>query len=265
MGDLVGLFEVVSCSVCAGAVKFLLSASSAEDEANLVDELRLGAQFVLVVEVLREAERALGARNDGKLQQGIRAFQEPRDHSVAGFMYRDHLLFLSAHDSSLLDAADQPLSCHFEVVRVDDQLVVPRCQQRSLVAEISDVSAAEARSQRGQALRIHVFGLGLLEADLAEVDVEDLPSALEVGEIDFHYPVESARPDERRVQQVLPVGRSHHNHVAVSAKSIHLHQDLVESVVPFVMGAVAAASLSAHCVDLVDEDYRGRFLSRCCE
>lgn len=65
MGDLVGLFEVVSCSVCAGAVKFLLSASSAEDEANLVDELRLGAQFVLVVEVLREAERALGARNDG--------------------------------------------------------------------------------------------------------------------------------------------------------------------------------------------------------
>ena len=56
VGDLVSLFKVICCSVGTCAVELLLSASSAEDEANLVDELCLRVEFVLVVEILGEAE-----------------------------------------------------------------------------------------------------------------------------------------------------------------------------------------------------------------
>lgn len=55
------------------------------------------------------------------------------------------------------------------------------------------------------------------------MDVEDLSSALEIWKVYLNYSVESARPDEGRVQQVLPVCSGHNNHVAVCAKTIHLH------------------------------------------
>lgn len=150
-------------------------------------------------------------------------------------MDRDDLLLLSAHYSSLLDTADQSLSCHLEIVGINDQLIMPRGQQSSLVAEIGNISAAEAWSQRGQALRIHIFAFGLFEADLAEMNVENLPSSLEIGKVNLHYSIEPARSNERRVKQILPVGCGHNNNVAISAKSIHFHQDLIESVVSLVM------------------------------
>jgi hypothetical protein len=56
VGDLIGFFEVISCAVSAGAVKELLSASSAEDEADPVDQLALRVQLILTVEVLRKPQ-----------------------------------------------------------------------------------------------------------------------------------------------------------------------------------------------------------------
>lgn len=84
--------------------------------------------------------------------------------------------------------------------------------------------------------------------------VEDLPSSLEIRQVDLDYSIKSTRSNECRVKQVLPVGCSHYNNVAISAKSIHFHQDLIESVISLVMGSVAAASFSPHCVDLINED-----------
>lgn len=42
-------------------------------------------------------------------------------------MNRYDLLLLGADYSSFLDTADQSLSCHLEIVRVDDQLIMPCC------------------------------------------------------------------------------------------------------------------------------------------
>ena len=92
--------------------------------------------------------------------------------------------------------------------------------------------------------------------------VEDLPPSLQIRQIDLNNTVESARTDEGGVEEVLPIGRCHHDDVRISAKPIHLHQYLVESVVSLVVRAVASASLPAHRVDLVDEDNRRRFLPR---
>lgn len=77
-------------------------------------------------------------------------------------MNRNDLLLLSAHYSSLLDTTNQSLSRHLEIVRVDDQLIMSRSQQSSLIAEIRDISTTEAWSQRCQTLGINVFAFGLL-------------------------------------------------------------------------------------------------------
>ena len=97
------------------------------------------------------------------------------------------------------------------------------------------------------------------------MNVEDLPPSLQIRQIDFNDTVKSARPNEGGVEQVLPIGRCHHDDVRISAEPIHFHQYLVESVVSLIVRTVASASLPTHRVDLVDEDNRRRFLPRCRE
>lgn len=67
------------------------------------------------------------------------------------------------------------------------------------------------------------------------MNIEYLPAPLEVRQIYLNNSVETAWPNQCSIQQVLPIGCSHHNHVAISAESVHLHQDLVESVVPLIV------------------------------
>lgn len=87
------------------------------------------------------------------------------------------------------------------------------------------------------------------------MDIEDLPSSLEIRQVDFHNAVEAPRTDEGSVQQVLSVGGSHHYHITVSPKTVHLHQDLVKSIIALVMRSMASTSLPSHSIDLINENY----------
>jgi hypothetical protein len=95
--------------------------------------------------------------------------------------------------------------------------------------------------------------------------IEYLSSSLQIRQIDFHKSVKSPGPNECRIQQVLAIGGSHHNDILASFKPIHLHQDLVQGVVSFIVGSMTTASFPSHCVDFVNEDYGGGLLFGCCE
>jgi hypothetical protein len=176
-------------------------------------------------------------------------------------MHRDNFLLLGADDAFLLYPADESLGGHLEVVGVDELFVVSGGEEGGLVAEVGDLGAAETWGQGGQSSCIFVFCFGLLYDYLPQVHVEYLSSALEVGQVDLHHAVESARSDQSCVEEVEPVSGGHYDYVGVGAEAVHLYQDLVEGVVPLVVGAVAAAPLPAHCVYLIDEDDGGRFLA----
>jgi hypothetical protein len=200
VGDLIGLFEVVGSAIRAGAVEVLLCTPSAEDEADLVDELSPRVQLILVVEILREAQRALGAGDDGEFEEGVCSLQEPGDHRVSRFMHSHDRLLLRTDNPALFDAADESFRGHLEVMRVDGGLVVAGSEEGGLVAEIGDVCAAEARREGGQTLSVVVLAPALFQYNLGQVDVEDLPSALQVGQIDLNNAIETSWPDEGRVK-----------------------------------------------------------------
>ena len=62
-------------------------------------------------------------------------------------------------------------------------------------------------------------------------------------------------PQERRVEDVGPVGGGDDDHVRVRVEAVHLDQDLVERLLALVVAATqAGAALAADRVDLVDED-----------
>ena len=95
----------------------------------------------------------------------------------------------------------------------------------------------------------------------ALVNLEDFLSALDIGVIDRDLAVKSARTQQRRIQNIAAVGRGNDDDALVLLKAVHLNQQLVQRLLTFVVAAAeTGASVSAHRVDLVDEDDRRRVL-----
>ena len=73
--------------------------------------------------------------------------------------------------------------------------------------------------------------------------------------------IESARAEQRRIENVGPVRRCDEDYALSLTEPVHLDEQLVEGLLTFVMAAAeSGAALAAHGVDLVDEDDRRRVL-----
>ena len=98
------------------------------------------------------------------------------------------------------------------------------------------------------------------------MQAQDLQAPVHIGRVDHHLAVEPSRPQQRRVEDVRPVGGAHHDQPAVAGEAIHLDQDLVQRLLTLVVAlADAGATLAARGVELVDEDDRRRRLARLAE
>ena len=98
------------------------------------------------------------------------------------------------------------------------------------------------------------------------MDPQDLGAALDVGNVDDDLAVEATRPQEGRVQDVGPVGRTEHDDPERAGEAVHLDEQLVEGLLTLVVAAThAGATLAASGVELVDEDDAGGELARLAE
>src|SRR3546814_13659869 len=69
--------------------------------------------------------------------------------------------------------------------------------------------------------------------------------------------VETARPQQRGVQHVRPVGGGDDDDAFIGVKAVHLHQKLVQRLLALVIAvAQPCAAMTSHGVDFVDEDDR---------
>ena len=97
------------------------------------------------------------------------------------------------------------------------------------------------------------------QRDLPGVHPEDPLAAAHVGGIDHDLPVEAARPEQRRIEHVGPVGGRDEDDAVVRLEAVHLDQELVQRLLPLVVPAAEpGAAVPADRVDLVDEDDAGR-------
>ncbi len=91
--------------------------------------------------------------------------------------------------------------------------------------------------------------------------LKGLHSAHQIWQAHLNDPVKSARPDQRWVQHILPVGSSHDNDTHAVTKAIHFRQHLVQCLVTLII-ALGASSNPTHCINLVYEDDGWRDASR---
>ena len=137
----------------------------------------------------------------------------------------------------------------------DQPAVVARGQQRGLVDHVGEVGAGEAGRAAGDDAEVDVRG----ERLALGVHLEHGLAADDVRRADGDLAVEAARAQQRRVEDVGPVGRRDQDHAALDVEAVHLDEHLVQRLLALVVAAAhAGAAVPADGVDLVDEDDRRR-------
>ena len=180
-------------------------------------------------------------------------------HLVVG---RDLALLLGEEAGLLLGPGDHAHDPFLELVLLDHLLAVARGEQGGLVDEVREVGAREAGGTGGERVEVDVAR----ERLAARVHLQDLPAAEAVRAVDDDLPVEAARPEQGRIEDVGPVRRGDEDDVVLHLEAVHLDEELVQRLLALVVAsAETGAAMPADRVDLVHEDDAGRRLLRLLE
>ena len=173
--------------------------------------------------------------------------------SVACLMVGSQAALLVGDDVALLLRAHHDLDGGFlDLLFGDGLLALTGGQQCSLVHEVLQISAGEASRGAGNRFQAHIGAEGLVLCMDAE---QNLLAALDVGQTDVDLTVKAARAQQRLVQNVRAVRGSHDDDAIVGVEAVHLDQQLVQGLLALIVTAAeTCAALTAHRVDLIDED-----------
>ena len=128
--------------------------------------------------------------------------------------------------------------------------VLPDRQHHRLVADAGEVGAGVAVGLLRYRHKVDV----LRERPLGGVDLEDLKPRLLVGHPDLDHPIEPAGPEERRVDDVGPVGGGDDDEVVERLQAVHLREDLAYHPLGDVGVAGSPAPGGSDGVHLVEEE-----------
>ena len=162
---------------------------------------------------------------------------------------------LRQQDALALRAGHDPVDGLLQGGHRDLLAVGPRGQQRALVDHVGQVGAGEAGGTAGDDVEVGVGGDGLA----AGVHLQDALAAGQVRLGHHDLAVEPARAQQRRVEDVGPVGGRDDDDAALGVEPVQLDQHLVQGLLALVVAAAETrAAVPAHGVDLVHEhDGRG--------
>ena len=124
--------------------------------------------------------------------------------------------------------------------------------QGSLVAHVSNVRSAETRSLTSKEIEIEVVSL----LDRPQVNIEDSLTLAQLRQVHMNLTVKTSGTQQRRIKDVSTIRSSQDNHTTIRAKTVHLRQQLVESILAFIIATHRKVfrTRTPHSINLIDKD-----------
>ncbi len=193
--------------------------------------------------------------HDGHLVHPVGVLQEVGRQGVPRLVVGGDPAVAGGEDEAFLGRAHHhPVGGLLQVLHGDLPPPLPGGEEGGFVQEVLQVRPHEARGALGEEGQVHVLRQGLAPG----VDPEDLLPALDVGGVYGDLPVKAPGAEQGGVQDVGAVGGGHDHDGRVLLKAVHLHEELVQGLLPLVVPAPHPASpLPPHGVNLVNEDDAG--------
>ena len=141
-----------------------------------------------------------------------------------------------------------------DVLHVNDRPVIPGGHNGRFIQQVAQIRSGKAGGGPGNGAQAY----GIVQLFILGVNPEDLLPALHIRAVYLNLAVKPAGTQQRGIQNIRTVGGCQNNNALGMAKPIHLHQQLVQSLLLFIMAAAQARSaLAAYGIDLIDE-HNGR-------
>src|SRR5215831_12422288 len=253
-GELRRLLDVVGRTGGRLVEDELFGRPSAQGVHQLVEDLGAGLRVTVLDRQHEGVPERAAARQDRDLVHRVEVGHRPCGQRVARLVVGGDLLFLVAHRAGLaLGAGDDPVDGLFQRLVVDQPAAGTRGQQRRLVDHVGQVGTGEAGRAAGDDRQVDVRGEGL---PLGVYGKHGLAS-LDIRRRHRDLPVEPSGTQQRRVEDVRPVGRRDEDYAALDVESVHFDEQLVQRLLALVVAAAeAGAAMPAYRVDFVHEDDR---------
>ena len=179
---------------------------------------------------------------------------------VAHLVIRHHFLFIVLKDAALLLQTGHNTLDRFTEVLLFNAGALGTCrQQGSFIHQVGKISTSEATGGLSHAVEVN----SLSQLHLLGIDLEDGLAAGEVRTVHQHLPVEAAWTKQGCIKHFgLVGGRQNDHRLVLGGEAIHLGEQLVEGLLPFVVtadNAHRARTALADGIEFVDEDDARRF------
>ncbi|OJI09578.1 hypothetical protein BK006_00330 [bacterium CG10_49_38] len=150
----------------------------------------------------------------------IGVLQERGDQGVTDFVISRNLLLGRGENVTFALRPEHHLLHRTQEIVLGNLLAIfARGQNRRLVHQVGQVGTGETGGAFGNHLKIHFF----TQRFFLNVDGQNFFPIFLIGLIQDYAPVEASRPQERRIKDIGPVGRRHHNHLLARLEAVHLH------------------------------------------
>ena len=180
---------------------------------------------------------------------------------VAHLVEGHHLLLIGLeHPALLLQTCHHAFNGFIQIALLHGGAFGAGGQQGGLVHQIGQIGTGEAAGGLGDLVEINAIG----ELHLLGIDAQDRAPAGEVGAVDQHLAIETAGPQQGRIQHFgLVGGREHDHRLVLGGEAIHFGEQLIEGLLAFVVAAHhshRAGAALADGIEFVDENDAGGFL-----
>ena len=234
----------------------LLRRAASEADHDLLEHPPLRLVHLIL---LRKRHRISGGASPGRNDRNRMHRPDSRKHmeqnGVSGFVIgRDPPVLLGHHPAMLLRSDADPDEGLVDILLGDVHPVILRRQDGGLVHQVLEIRSCKADRRAGDRLQIHIVRQRLVLC----VDTQNLLPAAHVRPSDRHLAVKAPCAQQCRIQDIHPVCRRHDDDPLIGRETVHLHEQLVERLLPLIMPAAHAGSpAAADRINLIDEDDAG--------
>ena len=171
----------------------LLGDPAAEHDRHVIVELAARNEVAVLGGKLHRPTQGHATRDDRHLVNRIGVGQRFRHQRVPDLVVGDHVLLgLGDHPRFALGACDHPGNRFLELELSDRLLVVASCQDGRFVDQVAQVRSTEPRRLSCEHLQVN----GAIEGLVPGVHLEDGAAAADIGAVERHVAVETARSQE---------------------------------------------------------------------
>ena len=201
--------------------------------------------------------------DNGDLVQGISVGQHLANDGMACFMVGCYApVFFTDNSVLTFKAHDNLVHGTLKIFQTDKIFPFPGSHKGGFVDQVGNIRSAETGDCSCYCRQIDIlFGF-----NFTDMHFQNLGSPLHIRGVNCNLAIKTTRTQQGGIKNIRTVCGRNNNYGLIGAETIHLHQQGIEGLFPFVSAATCCptAAFAANCINLINKNNAGSiFFSFC--